>query len=144
MGVKWNLETTNRSAVIESCHNENVSAGLYLQPQPLSAFSFYLKGLIGSFYYSQLGFLIKRKSWKRLQANTAETHISIKSKEIKTKLRYCKTSVTGTAFNNVYLWSYLMLWLVHWQWWSGHDWLEKPECIQCNNEFIKMILKRPH
>lgn len=91
-------------------HNECVSNSLCLPPQPLLAFGFYLKGLIGSFYYSQLGFLIKRESWERLQANTAATHISIKSKEIKTRLSYCKAAEADRAFTTTDLWSYLMSW----------------------------------
>lgn len=141
-GLTLNLDTTSRLAETESWRNGSISARLSLQPQPLSACSFYLKGLIGSFYYSQLGFLIKRKSLKRLQANTAETHISIKSKEIKTKLRYCQTPVTGAAFETVYLWSQLMWW-AHRQWWSGQGWGNQP-VSNAAIKFIKMILKRLH
>lgn len=91
----WNKSPVWRELLVTGCSSS------YLQLQPLWAFGFYLKSLIGSFYYSQLSFLIKKKverGWRQVLRKL----VSIQTLKGKKK-EFCKTatvsqlSVTLTA-----------------------------------------------
>lgn len=97
----WNKSPVRRELLVTGCSSS------YLQLQPLWAFGFYLKSLIGSFYYSQLSFLIKKKverGWRQVLLKL----ISIQTLRGKKKWSFVKLQVSASCSSRyAYCWSHL-------------------------------------